>query len=459
MYQYNRTVAEARAALDGGAGSAAAGGAAMAANLSRRGLFKVGGAAATGAVIGRSAPVSVGARQDAPIELRMAWWGGDARHEMMNGLLDTYEADHPGVTILREYTDFGPYWERLATQVAGGNAPDLMHFNLSYTGEYGRKGVVMDLAPLIEQGLIDTEDFDPVILDSGRVDGTLYYISLGNSAPSTIYNTRLFDEAGVEVPAADWTWDDFAATAKAITEALGEGFYGSSDQAAYSDAFEIFLRQRGKSVFGDDGRLNFEQQDLVDWLAFWDDLRQAGAIPPTDVAVETSESQDTGVLATGDAAMHLIPANQLKIWQRFLEDDLALAFVPRSADGEDTGYFVVGAYIGISANTPNPEAAAEVVNYMVNDPEAAKVYKAEHGPPISLAIRDIVAPELDPSDREVFAFMGEVTQTATPISPQPPQYAAIIDLLDRTNQSVGFGEATVEEAATNFFDEAETILI
>lgn len=433
----------------------------MAANLSRRRFVQVGGAVVAGGAVGRAAPtLPAAARQDAPVELRMAWWGGEARHEMMNGLLDTYEGEHPGVTILREYTDFAPYWEKLSTQVAGGNAPDLMHFNLSYTGEYARKGVVLDLGPLLEQGLIDGENFDPAILDSGRVDGTLYYISLGNSAPSTIYNTALFEEAGVEPPAADWTWEDFATTATAIAEALGDGFYGSTDQAAYSDAFEMFLRQRGKSVFAAEGdQLNFAEQDLVDWLTFWDGLRQAGAVPPTDVAVETSESQDTGLLATGQAAMHLIPANQLKIWQRFLEDDLALAFVPRAADGEETGYFVVGAYIGISADTANPEAAAAIVDYMVNDPDAAKVYKAEHGPPISLAIRDEVAPLLDPSDQEVFAFMGEVTKTATPISPQPQQYAAIIDLLDRTNQAVGFGEKSAEQAATDFFGEAETILI
>lgn len=372
----------------------------------------------------------------------------------------TYERQNPGVAIVREYSDFGPYWEKLSTQVAGGNAPDLMHFNLSYTGEYARKGIVLDLGPLVEEGLIGAADFDPAILASGEVGGTLYYISLGNSAPSAIYNTRLFADAGVEPPAPDWNWDDFVSTATGISEALGDGIYGSSDQAAYGDAIEIFLRQRGKSLFADEGdRLNFEQQDLVDWLGMWDGLRRAGAIPPTDIAIETRQAQDTAVLSTGKAAIHLIPANQLKIWQRFLPDDLALAFVPRRRDGVEAGYFVVGAYIGISARTQQPEAAAAIINYMVNDPEVAKVYKAEHGPPISLPIREIVRPELDPSDQEVFAFMAEVTKTATPISPQPPQYAAILDLLDRTNQAIGFGEKGVEQAADDFFAESETVLI
>lgn len=436
----------------------------MTASISRRDLLRLGGAVAAGSTVGLASAVpssSVAAvSRVQQTELRMAWWGGDARHEMMNGLLDTYERQTPSVTITREYSDYGPYWEKLSTQAAGGNVPDLLHFNLSYTGEYARKGIVLDLGPLVEEGVINAAGFDPTILESGKVDGTLYYISLGNSAPSAIYNTRLFADAGVEPPAPTWTWDDFVSTATGISEALGDGIYGSSDQAAYGDAVEIFFRQRGKSLFADEGdRLNFEQQDLVDWLGMWDGLRQAGAIPPTDVAIETSQAQDTAVLSTGKAAIHLIPANQLKIWQRFLPDDLALAFVPRGPDGSTSGYFVVGAYIGISARTPHPEASAAVIDYMVNNPEAAKVYKAEHGPPISLAMREVVRPELDPSDQEVFAFMAEVTKTATPISPQPPQYAAILDLLDRTNQAVGFGEKGVEQATEDFFAESETVLI
>jgi multiple sugar transport system substrate-binding protein len=436
----------------------------MAANLSRRGLLRLGGGAVTaGAMAGALAPggrSASAARRQETVELRMAWWGGDARHAMMNTLLDMYEQQHPEVTIAREYSDYGPYWEKLATQLAGGSAPDLLHFNSSYTGEYARKGAMLDLAPLVEEGLINIADFDPTILESGKVDGTLYYISLGNSAPSATYNTRLFADAGVAVPAPDWTWDDFAATATAITEALGEGTYGSSDAGASGDAIEIFLRQRGKSLFAAEGaQLNFERQDLVDWLGFWDGLRQAGVIPPTDVAIETSQEQETHLFSTGKVAVHLIPANQLKIWQRFVPGDLALAFVPRGAEGSESGYFVGGAYIGISARTQHPEASADVIDYMVNNPDAAKVYLAEHGPPISLAMREVVRPLLDPSDQEVFAFMAEVTKTATPISPQPPQFAAILDLLDRTNQAVGFGERDVEQAAESFFAESETVLI
>src|SRR5690606_34651327 len=58
-----------------------------------------------------------------PVELRIAWWGGDARHQMYNAILDNFEKEYPHITVLREFTDWGPYWEKLATQTAGGNAP------------------------------------------------------------------------------------------------------------------------------------------------------------------------------------------------------------------------------------------------------------------------------------------------------------------------------------------------
>ena len=44
---------------------------------------------------------------------------------MYNNLSDMYEELNPNVTIEREFAGWGPYWEKLATQVAGGNAPDM----------------------------------------------------------------------------------------------------------------------------------------------------------------------------------------------------------------------------------------------------------------------------------------------------------------------------------------------
>jgi multiple sugar transport system substrate-binding protein len=414
-----------------------------------------GGAVATGTLLHISIRTAGAHARQENAQLRMAWWGGDARHEMYNTLLDLYEERNPGVTIEREYTDWDPYWERTATQVAAGNPADLLHFNLLYTGQYARQGIMLDLTPYVEDGTIDLTNHDEALVDAGRVDGTLYYICLGASSPCGFFNEVLFSEAGAAAPANDWTWDDFIQTTTSVSEALGPDVYGCSDSGGGGELMEIFLRQRGKSLVNDDNAVNFDAQDAIDWFQMWEDLRQAGVVPPMDVSLDVAAAGgvESSLLSTGQSAMAFSNGNQLKIYQRTTDDELSIAFVP---NGPEPGSFIVAAFIGIWADTEFPEEAAKLINFMVNDPDAAEIYNAEHGPTSSLAVREQLFPNLDPSDQKVFSFMDELTTYLAPMPPQPVYYGQLMALITRTNEDVGFG-TSVEEAVEGFIAEVERI--
>ena len=53
--------------------------------------------------------------------IRVAWWGGQERHNMTIEALDAYAAAN-GVTMAYEYTSWGSYFENLATQAVGANS-------------------------------------------------------------------------------------------------------------------------------------------------------------------------------------------------------------------------------------------------------------------------------------------------------------------------------------------------
>jgi multiple sugar transport system substrate-binding protein len=412
------------------------------------------------AAMSYGSPALLAKRSQESVTVRMAWWGGDARHSMMNELLDMYEERNPGVTIEREFTDFGPYWERLSTQVAAGNAPDLIHFHPSYAGSYARRGLVLDLEPQIAEGNLDLSNFDEIIIESGMVDGSLYYVSIGNTGPSLYFNTVMFDTAGIDLPTNEWTWDDFNLAARELSAALGEDVYGTSDQGGSFDPFRVYLRQRGKDTVNAEGQLGFGPQDLHDWLSMWESLRQDDAAPPLDITVEAGVPQETSLLANRMAAMHMTNANQLKIFQRFIEDELSLVTLPDGV-GEDllAGDFLVVPTIAISAGTEHPAVCARIIDFMVNDPDAARLYNAEHGPPGSAEIRDLLIPQLEREDQVVFEFVQDVIATnPVPPEPVPTEYPQIGDLFARTNQDIGYGAVSVDEAVASFFEEAERIL-
>ncbi len=78
------------------------------------------------------------------------------------------------------------YWTRLATQTAGGNAPDLIQMDYRYIFEYARRGTLLDFTPYMGKGLA-IDDFGAPNIDSGKVDGKLYGVNLGvNSSMAAV---------------------------------------------------------------------------------------------------------------------------------------------------------------------------------------------------------------------------------------------------------------------------------
>src|SRR5690606_37699340 len=133
---------------------------------------------------------------DEQITLRYAWWGSDFRHEANQELIEMFEEEHPNIDIVPDFTDWSSYWDKLATAVAGGDTPDIMHQEERYLREYSSRGVLADLS----QYDIATDPIDDTILASGEADGGLYGLVNGVNVYSVLANPRVFEDAGVEMP-------------------------------------------------------------------------------------------------------------------------------------------------------------------------------------------------------------------------------------------------------------------
>ena len=72
------------------------------------------------------------ASADETITLRFSWWGGDARHEATMKVIEQFEELHPNITIEPEYGSSDGYNDKLATQLAGGTAPDIIQIDPAF---------------------------------------------------------------------------------------------------------------------------------------------------------------------------------------------------------------------------------------------------------------------------------------------------------------------------------------
>ena len=119
----------------------------------RQFLIGAGGLAAAATTMGLSAcaPGSSGGGsqggggQGGGTNLALAWWGNPTRNKNTQAMIDAYMKANPDVKISGQPGEFNSYWDKLATQTAGGQAPDIIQMDMLYIAEYGTRGALLDL--------------------------------------------------------------------------------------------------------------------------------------------------------------------------------------------------------------------------------------------------------------------------------------------------------------------------
>ena len=147
----------------------------------RQFLIGAGGLAAAATTMGLSAcaPGSSGGGsqggggQGGGTNLALAWWGNPTRNKNTQAMIDAYMKANPDVKISGQPGEFNSYWDKLATQTAGGQAPDIIQMDMLYIAEYGTRGALLDL------GSVDTSKFVEGTVDSGKINGTLVGVNAG----------------------------------------------------------------------------------------------------------------------------------------------------------------------------------------------------------------------------------------------------------------------------------------
>jgi len=391
--------------------------------------------------------------------LRFLWWGSQERADRTQAAISAYKGVSPGTQIVGEFAGWSDYWPRLATQVAGRNAPDIIQMDYRYIFEYARRGALMPLDDAVGQAL-KIEDFGQANIDSGRVDGQLFGVNLGVNSSSMCFNAKMWEDAGVEAPKAGQTWGEIAeAGARFAENKPRPGVFALADAGGVEPGFELWLRQNGKALYTSDAKLGYEAADAAAWFGMWTDMRESGACVPADVQALDQLNIESNALTTGKAATAFMHSNQFVGYQKLNRAQLSLAPYPRlSAEAPSGHYLKPSMLVSLSANAPK-EAALRFANFMVASPEGVKALGVERGVPASAAMRELLTPDLGEVDRAMVDFIALITPDVGELPPSPPSGAGEIQFVQkRLNEEVGFGRTTPEAAGAALVQEANAIL-
>ncbi|MCA9958787.1 MAG: extracellular solute-binding protein, partial [Anaerolineales bacterium] len=137
--------------------------------------------------------------------------------ESFQAALDQVTAVHPEWSIELELIPQQGVVEKVSTQLAGNDLPDVFRAQGLLVQQWVRQGAFLDLTPFIEQSGLDMGEFYDGPVDQFRWNGELYGIP-DTAAPDVVfYNKDMFDAAGLAYPTDEWTYDDMRDAALLLT--------------------------------------------------------------------------------------------------------------------------------------------------------------------------------------------------------------------------------------------------
>ena len=268
--------------------------------------------------------------------------------------------------------DTGEVDKRLVSLQAG-DALDIVYGTVAQLKVFYDAGV---LEPLDEMAGAAGYDIKSVFGDSAPVydDGQTYGLPAFTDVWCTFINTKVFENAGVEIPSAEgWTWEKYIETAQKLTN-LDEEIYGSLmlDYDCYNYMYAL---QNGAEHYKEDGTSNYDDPRFRDSVEFFYSLGnelqiqpdittyKAGVYPwnafPSTGVANADGSYDKaqfGMFVCGGWAASMLPDTE-----KYPRDWQCVILPMPYPEGQEPSTLTVPGCYAVPSTSKNKEAAFEAV--------------------------------------------------------------------------------------------------
>jgi multiple sugar transport system substrate-binding protein len=296
-------------------------------------------------------------------------WRTDWFLPMAQDALEQFHANHPDIRVFF-VPDPVDVTETMLADMEAGTAPDVFQGCCTHFPTWAQMGYTLDLRPYVEADLDQAtiEDWDPAQYRAlFTSEGEQFGLPKYHGALALYYNKDLFDEYSVDYPTDTWDHDDYLAAMRRLAhDRSGDGqidLWGSMLDVTW-DRVQMHVNGWGGHLVDpkDPKRTLMCEPDAlaaIEWIRarMWDDRVMATSLDVQNVSTRQA-------LITERVAM--VEDGSWALKDILTEAEFRLGVAPFPAGPEQRVTLATTDGFGIYAGTEYPEAAWELLKFLIS---------------------------------------------------------------------------------------------
>ena len=369
---------------------------------------------------------------DIEANLKVVNWVSEQIILSTENAIERFSKKYPNVTIETQFVPvtggaWGDYINAFLNQLATGDVPDIFAVAIEGFAQIAATGVLINLEDVTSNDPHAATVFagiDQNLLEGMRTrpTGELNFFPTEWNNVIMYYNKDMFDEAGVPYPEADWTWDEFVETAKALikTDAKGNTTqFGFALSGAHFTLQPWFLTNNASILNNEWREPTVTTPEFRESLEFLHSLINVHKVAPTH-----ESGHNTNKFAARQVAM--VAAGHWPV-PEFIEAGLENVGVQHMPQNRRLApVFGIGG-LSITKESPNQELAWEFVKEMTGEEFQQELADSQRSIPSARAQATSAEWTAYPDNAEIFY---ETAATAIPV-PSPANFAEVQEIFQR----------------------------
>lgn len=276
-----------------------------------------------------------------------------------------------GIEAKVEVVTWDDYWTLLEAGASGGTMPDVFWMHSNNIQKYMDAGLLLNLNDYIEgdENIDMANYYEDIVELYTNDDGIHYAIPKDYDTVALWYNKTIFDEAGMEYPTNDWTWEDMYDAAVKLTKDDGSQ-YGMAENTDRNQEFfyNIIYSYGGNVISEDHTKSGMDDPKTIEAMEMVGKMVK-DCMPAQSIMAESGE---TDLFTSGVCAMRLFGSWRVAAFQEYDNaSEWGVTEIPyhdANGNGQCDEGERVSIYNGLgwsaSKDCSNPDAAYSLISYL-----------------------------------------------------------------------------------------------